>query len=384
MRSKSRAILGVMLFFVLLAVITFRCVWPEGLVFNASDLSIGRLAFKKQALPELLIGQFSANQLMGSSSYSLTLFHLLLALFPLTFFANTIYGFILLLGSFSMVWYLRLWGCGWIASTVGALSGFWFNSVLLAAAGHAYKQEVLALFVLSLALIEKAVRSERLRMSLGFGLLTGLSVGVMMIAQQDVALLAGLFLAPYALFRLHQTRSGWRRSGLLLGAIAGVSLLLSGHTILTSYQQNIAGASAVQGEATEKWDYITQWSLVPDEWPDLIAPGWSGWSTFHPDEPYWGRVGQSAEFEKTGKGDRNFRLESNYFGVLPFLLAFVGIASVCRAGGQPRRGVILFWTLSAGCALGLAFGRYSALYEVFFQIPILNSIRAPIKLLDNM
>ena len=183
MRREGVAAWGVGLFFVLLAWITFRCVWQEGLVFNASDLSIGRLAFKKQALPELLTGQFSANQLMGSSGYSLTLFHLLLALFPLTFFANTIYGFILLLGSFSMVWYLRLWGCGWIASTVGALSGFWFNSVLLAAAGHAYKQEVLAFFVLSLALIEKAVRSECLRVSLGFGLLTGLSVGVMMIAQ---------------------------------------------------------------------------------------------------------------------------------------------------------------------------------------------------------
>ena len=45
---------------------------------------------------------------------------------------------------------------------------------------------------------------------------------------------------------------------------------------------------------------------------------------------------------------------------------------------------MLFWGSAAVLALGLAMGRYSWLYEGFFQIPIFNNIRAPIKFLDNM
>jgi hypothetical protein len=46
--------------------------------------------------------------------------------------------------------------------------------------------------------------------------------------------------------------------------------------------------------------------------------------------------------------------------------------------------MVLFWGGAAVLALGLAMGRYSWLYEGFFQIPIFNNIRAPIKFLDNM
>ena len=60
------------------------------------------------------------------------------------------------------------------------------------------------------------------------------------------------------------------------------------------------------------------------------------------------------------------------------------VASVCRRGGCAHRGMVLFWGSAAVLALGLAMGRYSWLYEGFFQIPIFNNIRAPIKFLDNM
>ena len=71
-------------------------------------------------------------------------------------------------------------------------------------------------------------------------------------------------------------------------------------------------------------------------------------------------------------------------GLMPFLLALFGVASVCRRGDCAHRGMVLFWGSAAVLALGLAMGRYSWLYEGFFQIPIFNNIRAPIKFLDNM
>ena len=99
----------------------------------------------------------------------------------------------------------------------------------------------------------------------------GLTVGGMMMEQQDVALLAGLFVAPYAVLRAVQARlSGGRWVGLFV-PLALVALLFSGATVLKSYNSNIRQSASVQGDAGAKWDYITQWSMVPDEWPDLIV-----------------------------------------------------------------------------------------------------------------
>ena len=380
MRRERLKWLCVFLFFGVLAAITFRCSWPADVVFSASDLNVGRLALKKQLLPELLVGQFWGNQLMGGSGYGLTLFHGLLALVPLELFADGIYGLILVLGSVSMVWFLRLWERSWLASVVGALIAFWLNSILLAASGHAYKMEVLAFSVLALALIEKAVRAASVRRLVGWSLLAGLTVGGMMMEQQDVALLAGLFVAPYAVLRSVQARlSGGRWVGFFV-PLALVALLFSGATVLKSYNSNIRQAASVQGDVGAKWDYITQWSMVPDEWPDLIAPGWSGWHSGHSEVPYWGRIGQSAGFDETGEGFRNFRLDSSYMGILPFGFALLG----CVLGWRgTERGFLLFWLIACVLALGLAFGKYSLLYRGFFELPLMSSIRAPIKLLDN-
>ncbi|QBG47503.1 hypothetical protein EGM51_08910 [Verrucomicrobia bacterium S94] len=385
MKKDRTKYLFCLLFFIVLAAITFRCVFAPDHVFSASDLNIGRLAAKKTMLPELLTGQFTANQVLGSSGYGFTLFNILLAIMPLTMFANTFYGLVLLGGSLSMVWFLRIWGRSWAASIAGALIAFWFNSLTLASGGHAYKMEVLAFSVLSLCLIEKSVRAELLRKSIGFSMLAGLAVGIMMIEQQDVALLAGLFIGPYALFRLLQMhlKSVVRWGGLLL-PIAVIALLLSGSTLLKSYKNNIAGAASVQGGGAEKWNFITQWSMVPGEWPDLIAPGWGGWSSGNPEGPYWGKIGQSAEWETQKQGFANFKLDSIYLGIIPVILAFYGLWAAFGKRREQDGGAALFWGIAGLIGLLLSFGKYSIFYKLFYQLPMVSNIRAPIKLLDNV
>ncbi len=368
-----------------MAALTFRCVLEPNQVFSASDLNIGRLAAIERGLPSSFSGSYSAGPVMGGSAIaSMRVFNLLLWLMPLELFANTFYGLVLLVGSIAMVWFLRIWGRSWLASVFGALIAFWFNSVTLASGGHAYKMEVLAFSVLGLCLIEKSVRSASPRKAVGFAMLAGLSVGIMMIEQQDVALLAGLFIGPYALLRLIQThrKSVSRWVGLLV-PIAVVALLLSGGTVLKSYRRNIVGAASVQGDSNEKWNYVTQWSMVPSELPDLIAPGWSGWSTGNPEGPYRGKIGRSAEWETTKQGFQNFRLDSIYMGIVPFLLAAFGGWAALRFRKGEEGTAILFWCVAALVGLVLAFGKYSLLYKWFFQLPLFGDIRAPIKLLDN-
>lgn len=385
MKSDKIKFLLSLLFFVILAAITFRCCWGADMVFSASDLNIGRLAAKKNMLPELLTGQFTANQVFGGNAYGFTLFHVLLAVMPLSVFANTIYGLVLVFGSLSMVWFLRIWGRSWGASVVGALIAFWFNSITLASSGHAYKMEVLAFSVLSLCLIEKAIRAASVKKAIGFSVLAGPVVGIMMIEQQDVALLAGLFVGSYTVFRLIQChgKSLFHWLGILF-SIGIVAVLISGSTLLKSYQSNIAGAASVQKGGDEKWNYITQWSMVPAEWPDLIAPGWGGWSSGNPDGPYWGKIGQSAEWETQKKGFSNFKLDSIYLGIIPFLLALYGVWSAFSVRREQEGGAILFWGVAGFIGLLLAFGKYSPLYKLFYQLPMVSNIRAPIKLLDNV
>ena len=384
MKNDKLNYLLCLLFFVVLAAITFRCAWGADHVFSASDLNIGRLAFKKSNLPASLTGYFTANQVMGSSGYGFTLFNVLLAALPLVFFANTIYGLILVGGSLAMVWFLRLWNRSWLASVFGALVSFWVNSVMLASGGHAYKMEVLAFSVLGLCLVEKAVRSESIKRTIGFSICAGLAVGIMIIEQQDVALLAGLFVGSYSIFRLVQAhgKAGARWLA-VLAPVGIVAILLAGSTAMKSYKSNIAGAASVQGDSAKKWNYITQWSLVPSEWPDLIASGWGGWSSNNPEGPYWGKLGQSAEWETSRQGFRNFKLTSNYFGIIPFLLGAFGIVMAVRNRKNEEGGQFLFWAIAGLLGLWLAFGKYSILYKLFYQLPMLGNIRAPIKLLDN-
>ncbi len=372
------------LFFVVLAMITFRCVFGADVVFSASDVNLGGLAHRKNMGPDLFLGFFRPGPILGATNYSFSLFNLMVVLFPLHLFSDIFYGLMLLIGSASMVWFLRMWRRSWMASVFGALIAFWVNSILLAHVGHVYKIEVLVFSALSLCLIEKAVRAEALRGSVGYALLAGLSVGIMLLEQQDVALLAGLFVGPYAFFRLIQAHGkAVLRWGALLLPLAAVALLLAGNNLLKSYQDNIVNAAQVQGNGSVKWNYVTQWSAVPGEWPDLIAPGWGGWTTGDPEGPYWGKLGRSAEWETTKQGFQNFKLNSNYFGIIPFLLGGFGFWMALRNRRSEEAGVVLFWAVAGLLGLWLAFGKYSLLYKLFYQLPLVGSIRAPIKLLDN-
>ena len=375
----------VCLFFTTLLLITFNCVWQSNMIFTASDLNIGKLAEIKNYLPESLTGIYRTGPILGVSGSSFILFKILLFLIPLEVFANSIYGIILFIGSISMVWFLRIWNLGWIPSIFAALISFWFNSITLASAGHAYKMEVLSFSILALAFLEKSIRCKSLKSAFGFNILAGLVIGFMMIEQQDVALIAILFLAAYSIHRLIiKFKSQFSRWALTLFSILIVSFSISGSTVLSSYERNIGNASVSKSNDSEKWDYITQWSMVPSEVADIIAPGWSGWYSGHNKYPYWGKIGQSSSYdEKNKQGFKNFKLNSNYIGIIPFIILIPSLVLASKNRKDEESKIILFLFFLGLIGLFLSFGKYSYLYKIIFQIPLLNDIRAPIKFLDN-
>ncbi|MGA0334443.1 MAG: hypothetical protein ACO3NW_10860, partial [Kiritimatiellia bacterium] len=73
----------------------------------------------------------------------------------------------------------------------------------------------------------------------------------------------------------------------------------------------------------------------------------------------------------------NFKLESVYVGILPFVFALLGL---CRP--KKDRGWRLFWWAALLITFLLACGKYTPLYGLFFRLPLVNSIRNPNKFLQ--
>lgn len=386
MLNTIRAYGLIILFFILLAAGVFRCAWPENKVFSGSDANIGILAVNHRQLPQKFSGGYGPSPLFGNAGINpVTFSNIGKAFINPELFSNTWYSLYLIISSISFVAYLRLWKIRWLAIVFGALSAYWVGAITICSSGHLYKLGVMAFFSISLYLLEISMRMEVWWKSLGLAILTGIGIGLMLLEQQDVGLLAGLFLAVYALVRMMQLHgSNWRRWLLIFIPIALLGGGLSVGTALRAYKQNVTTV-ALNSDPAKKWDFITQWSMVPSEWPDLIAPGYSGWSTGNPDGPYWGKCGQSAEWTATKQGFRNFRLDSLYIGVIPILLALYGFGMAFRdrkhSDGSDR--VFVLWGILGCIALLLAFGKFSPLYKLFYQLPLVGNIRAPIKFLHN-
>lgn len=384
-RTKYCAFFALLGFFLLVCLV-FGATFSSEEVFMASDSNLGWLAFKKSLLPELFSGTFHASPLMGDSPFKLPIFtDVLLWMLPVVFYNNLIYALLLVGASLFLLAYLRLMNRGWLSSVVGAVVALWLGSITISAAGHIGKFGVAFFGCASLYLIEKAVQhSGRLRVLLA--VMSGGAVGGMLLEQQDVALLWGMLLGAYAVFRLAIPVATFKLQGCfqLLLPIAVVAILLAGPSCLQAYKTNISDAAAVAQKdaksAAQKWNYITQWSFPPAETLGLVAPGFFGWRSGVPDGPYWGITGQSDEWKSTQRGFRNFSLDSQYIGIVPFMLAIIALI---RAGREKRyKAVIWFYGISAIFIFLLACGKYTPVYRLFYALPLVNNIRAPSKFMQ--
>ncbi len=227
------------------------------------------------------------------------------------------------------------------------------------------------------------------------------------------------------------------------GLLVVCSGLIAIHTVVSlvgTQIKGIAGTSQDEQTKSAQWNGATMWSLPKLETLRLFIPGVFGYRLdvyIHDSDrssAYWGRVGEdprvsliplvdSSDPEERRSVARAFGLPKEYedilasndpqirnriaepfkaqlreasfqkrhsgtgayAGILVGLLAFFGIANAFRGTktpyDKPERRAVWFWTVVALVALGLAFGRFSFPYRLFYQLPYASTIRNPVKFL---
>jgi len=166
-------------------------------------------------------------------------------------------------------------------------------------------------------------------------------------------------------------------------------------------------------ERRERWLFATNWSLPPEDVLEFLVPGVFGNDSAQPPYPYWGRLGRPDDslFQK-GRMMPNYRQHTVYLGLIPLLLAlFAALSRPGRLGRADARPSPLpipnssiltpnsssptpnssfltpnfsdlpFWCGVWLVCLLLAMGRYTPLYRLFYAIPYMDYIRAPVKFL---
>lgn len=367
----------------------------SGVVFFSTDNNVGSEALFKRALSAGFGCLWGDSGLLGwSGAYWPNWTGFLLTSLPIVNYINWVHAIDLALASLFLAIFLRRKGLSFtVSSLLALLAAYWLGvNFCLAYAGHTNKFATLMLATLALLGIHESVH----RKSIGWGIVTGGALGLALVEQQDLAFFFGLVWGLYAVFTCVNT-SGWKVVPMakVLLPMAVAILLVAAPPALVVYRSQTTEAVPGAGESSQaKWDFITQWSQPPDETIELLAPGYMGWRSGEAEGPYWGRSGRSAGWEQTRQGFMNFRLEGLYIGAIPIVFAlFAGVAALFarRKSEQDdwlgekwdnRRAEILFWSVAAIISLFLAYGKFTPLYWIFYQLPIVNNIRAPVKFLQ--
>jgi hypothetical protein len=188
----------------------------------------------------------------------------------------------------------------------------------------------------------------------------------------------------------------------LVLALAGYSGLRSAVTTqIAGRDAQIAGVSAQEFEANKKpakpseaekknrWLFATNWSLPPEDVLEFVAPGVFGDESMQGAYPYWGRLGRpSDEVFQKGRMMPNYRGHTVYLGVVSVLFALFGVFA--WVSNRRKKDVsslqpiadcsdVPFWCGVWVVCLILAMGRYTPFYRLFYSIPYMDYIRAPVK-----
>lgn len=391
--TKLLGMLAAVAVILVFGLIMFRASVAADATMFCTDNNIGNNAMIKSIIPRAFWSGWYDFALAGNGIYLPAGFTFgLLALVSPVFYTDWFHFICLCGASIFLLMYLRRMGLVWSAAFLGVLTAFWLGSnCTLAYAGHNSKFAILLFAAIYLWLIGRLPSSDRRAAGM---IAAGGALGMILTEQSDVGLFFALVLVPYALFVLwFRCRvRGWAFAG-LFGLLLISAFCIALRPALEGYRANIKDVAAVSEEAPEaKWNFATQWSWPPEESIDFIAPGYTGWRSSEPAGPYWGRMGRSAEWEPTRQqGFMNFKLENVYMGVLPVILAV--FASVFVVASWRRRNAVTtplcswnseiwFWLAAMALTLLLAFGKYFPLYQLFYQLPLVGSIRNPNKFLQ--
>ncbi len=253
----------------------------------------------------------------------------------------------------------RSFGLGrWAAAVTGA--SFMFSGYLLSTlyGGHDGRLFAMVLIPLAFGLLERGMRSGK---AVWF-LLLGLVVGAQIFTPHvQMMYFSSLALSAYALFALWiryrdagsvqpvLSAAGLYALAFLIAALVGAVQLWPTAGLLEVAVRGVPGQ--------EGYAFASSWALPPQELSALLLPDLIGSLDL-----YW--------------GTNPFKLHTEYLGILPLLLALIGLLS---GGRNPRQ-----WFFAAAAALGLLFalGAATPLHRLAYAVvPMIGRFRAPAMML---
>ena len=290
------------------------------------------------------------------------------------------------------------------------------------------------IFLALAALVTGAIRQTWIKAALA-----GLAVGMAVMEGFDSGAILSVYVAVFVVFFCWITESSpARRVGRSLGVgvlVVVFAVLIAANTLYTLVGTSIKGIAGMGQTAEEKqnrWMEATMWSLPKLETLRVFIPGLFGYRLENYDTTtnragvYWGKVAEDPHITALESSDPAVRAKTanelglppeevkilqeddaqarevivdnmaqrigfqrrhtgsgEFAGVLVSLLALFALANTWRRDQPPysrnERRMVWFWGLAALFSLMAAWGRYSYLYALLYQIPWFSTIRNPMK-----
>lgn len=401
--KRNKVLVGVS-FFALAIIYVFFPVFGKYSALHAPDaMSFFSYRYRSVTL---------ANVLGGEPFTPYSLYCLLLN--PI-FSRDFIYVFDTFVLSLAGVYYLKGRGVSAIAAWCGGvalgLSGYTFT---IFCAGHTGYFHMISSVMWSFGLLDRGFRTKKV---FYFAML-GMVFAWGMVCQPDVFIMVGAVAALYALWLSVISDGGLKVSAvkiwprfMVMAAFLGIAGFGGIHAALTTQVANrktqISGVlgsvksdsaavkksdAEVAQEKQAQWLFATNWSMPPEDMLEFVVPGVFGNESVYGPNPYWGRLGQphKSVFQK-GQMMPNYRQHTVYLGVVSVVFALFAVVVWLRKRKEPVDGEagiesgvyrdVPFWGCVWIVCLILAMGRFTPLYRVFYSIPYMSLIRAPVKFL---
>jgi len=252
-----------------------------------------------------------------------------------------------------------------IRKEIAIITGlFYMSSPILLSfvlAGHASKMGVISLLPVMFFCLENALSTQKFRYYVLLGGAISLAIGT---AHLQFAYFSFWAIGFYFIYRVaanylekKDLSNLLKNSALFVFAVfLGLTIGARGFApqyIHTSTVSKRAITGEVQPGAPSSFEYAVSWSLHPEEAASLLLPHFGNYNN-----EYWGR--------------NSIKLNSEYFGLYPFLLFFAGFL-LWRTERRVRFFAFLFFF-----ALLFALGANTPFFKlIYYVIPGVKMFRAP-------
>lgn len=252
-----------------------------------------------------------------------------------------------------------------IRKEIAIITGlFYMSSPMLLSfvlAGHASKMGVIALLPLMFLCLEKALTTHKISYYILLGGSISLAIGT---AHLQFAYFSFWAIGFYFIYRVvsnylkNKKLSDLVKNSLLFGIVVFLGLMIGARGYIPQYlHTSTVSKRAITGDvqpgAPSSFEYAASWSLHPEEAASLLLPHFGNYNN-----EYWGR--------------NAIKLNSEYFGLYPFLLFFAGLL----LWRTERR--IRFFTFLFFFALFFALGANTPFFKlIYYVVPGVKMFRAP-------